>query len=118
MNGTDYITVIASGLGQMAVLGGAAGGGFSVVKWVLEFLSKRADKKAERLDADTRFVIDNLRTEFTRVSDRLGKAEDHILDLRKSLNECEAKHSKAEAEVSRLSVLVEGYAKARQDDRK
>lgn len=117
MNGIDIVTVVASSLGQLAVLGGAAGGGFGVVKWFVEFLTKRNDARSARLDADTRFVIDNLRNEFTRVSERLGKAEDHILQLREKLNECEAKHSIAEAQVSRLSVLLEQHT-ARQDDGK
>lgn len=114
MGGAEFVTVVASGLGQLAVLGGAAGGGFGVVKWFVEFVTKRSDARSARLDADTRFVIDNLRAEFTRVSDRLGKAEDHILELREKLNECEAKHVKAEMEVSRLLVILEN----RKDDGK
>lgn len=114
MQGTEYI---AAGLGQLVAMGAGAGGGFAAVKWFAEFVTKRQDARSARLDADTRFVIDNLRAEFTRVSDRLGKAEDHILDLREKLNQCEAKHGKAEAEVARLSILVEAQA-ARQDDLK
>lgn len=115
MQGTEYIAVIATNLGQLVAFGAGAGGGFSAVKWFIEFATKRQDARSARLDADTRFVIDNLRTEFTRVSDRLSKAEDHILDLREKLNQCEAKHGKAEAEVARLSVLVEMHT-AKQEE--
>jgi len=112
-----FVSALPATLANVAVLGGAAGGGFGVVKWFFEFATKRSDAKAAMLDADTRFVIDNLRQEFTRVTDRLGKAEDHILELRRSLNECEAKHGRAEAEVAHLTKIVEAYS-AKQDDGK
>jgi len=117
MSVSMFVSALPATLANVAVLGGAAGGGFSVVKWFLEFATKRSDARAAMLDADTRFVIDSLRSDFSRVSDRLGKAEDHILDLRRSLNECEAKHSIAEAQVARLSVLLENHSK-HQDDLK
>lgn len=115
MMNSGFLEAVTAGAANLAVLGGAAGGGFGVVKWFLEFATKRADAKAAMLDADTRFVIDNLRQEFTRVTDRLGKAEDHILELRRSLNECEAKHSIAESQVQRLSAMLEAHTRIQDD---
>jgi uncharacterized protein (DUF2342 family) len=106
-------SVISATLPQLAVAGASAGGAFGIVKWFAEFFSKRADARADRLDADTRFVIENLRAEFSRVSTRMAAAEDHITDLREKLILCESKHGQSEAQVAKLTALLEGYAQLR-----
>ena len=109
----NYITLIPNALQFALAAGGAAGGAFGVIKWFAEFVTKRLDNRAARLDADTRFVIDNLRQDFDRVSTRLDKAETHIVELRDKLIECQEKHGKSEAEVARLSAMLQGYGDAR-----
>lgn len=72
------------------------------------------DKRADRLDADTRFVIESLRAELARVSERLGQAEVRIEDLGNQLDECKHKHAESEARVMQLEAMQQGYGDARQ----
>lgn len=86
--------------------GAAAGGGFGIIKWIFEYIGGRMDKRADRLDADTRFVIDQLRAELGRVSQRLDRVETELAD-------CQHKHAEAEAKVMRLEARQQGYSEAR-----
>lgn len=86
--------------------GAAAGGGFGIIKWIFEYIGGRMDKRADRLDADTRFVIDQLRAELARVSTRLDRVETELAD-------CQTKHAQAEAKVMQLEARQQGYSEAR-----
>lgn len=112
----EIIQVLPATVTQFAVAGGAAGGVFGIVKWFFEFVSKRADLRADRLDADTRFVIENLRAEFSRVTTRLTAAEDHITNLREKLIVCEEQHSHSKAEVAKLTALLEAYTQTKKEE--
>lgn len=117
---SDFITIIPNWLPGWLGAGFAAGGGFGVVKWVVEFIAGRIDKRAAALDADTRFVIENLRGELARMAlrqeqsdQRLATAEGEIQALRTELVECNGKHAAADAEVARLKAMMQGYGDAR-----
>ncbi|MFC0204741.1 hypothetical protein [Novosphingobium soli] len=109
----DFFTIIPNWLPGWLGAGFAAGGGFGVIKWAMEFFAGRLDKRQAVLDADTRFVIDQLRAELARVSSRLDHAEGEIQDLRGQLAECQAKHAEAEARAMRLEARQQGYSEAR-----
>ncbi|MYL98723.1 hypothetical protein GR702_13215 [Novosphingobium sp. FGD1] len=111
MNG--FLSMIPHTLPAWLGAGAAAGGGFGIIKWAFEYVGGRMDKRADRLDADTRFVIDQLRAELARVSGRLDRAEGEILDLREQLAECQHKHAEAEAKVMQLEARQQGYSEAR-----
>jgi chromosome segregation ATPase len=106
--------MIPNWLPGWAAAGAAAGTGFGAVKWLLEFFAKRSDAREDRLDADTRFIISNLREELERVAVRLSHAEKEIVGLRESLHDCQDKHSHSEAEVARLTAMMQGYGDARE----
>lgn len=104
---SDFITLIPNWLPGWLGAGAAAGGSFGVIKWVLEFVAGRIDKRTAALDADTRFVIDNLKSEVTRLSQRVDAVEEDLV-------ECTRKHAAAEARALHLEAILQGLGDARQ----
>ncbi|GGN49422.1 hypothetical protein GCM10011349_20020 [Novosphingobium indicum] len=118
---TSILSMIPSALPGWIGAGAAAGGGFGIIKWVFEYVGGRMDKRADRLDEDTRFVIDNLRAEVERLKDervedarRLDDAFARIDEMRRELDDCNRKHAEAEARVKHLEAMQQGYGDARQ----
>lgn len=103
---SGFLSMIPHTLPAWLGAGAAAGGGFASIKWVFEFVGGRMDKRADRLDADTRFVIDQLRAELGRTNQRLDRVETELAD-------CQHKHAEAEAKVMRLEARQQGYSEAR-----
>lgn len=94
-------------LGGVAALGGGAGGGFFAVKWFVEWLAGRLDKREARIDAGADKLIAGLERRLATLTDRLDKVEN-------LLAECKSMHAKSEAEVLRLTALVEAQGEIRQ----
>ena len=76
--------------------GGALGVGYAFAKWIIEYIGGRMDKRADRLDAGTQVLIDQLRSELDRMGERLETADsrldrafNEISDLRDELAECQ-----------------------------
>ncbi len=89
------------------LLGGfGAGGGFAIFKWGAEAIFGRLDKRAAALDAGTQRLMDGMEKRLDAVSRRLDVVE-------RELAECTLKHAKAEAEVMRLTAMMQGYGDAR-----
>ncbi|BEV00060.1 hypothetical protein [Novosphingobium olei] len=93
-------------LGGGAGLGAGLGGVFFALKWVFEFIGGRMDRRADRLDSDTRFIIENLREEVGRVAKRLSAAEIEIVDLKGQLAECQHEHAVARHERDHLKAVL------------
>ena len=93
-------------LRSVAFGAGGAGGGLLTVRWLAGFVGGRMDKRADRLDADTRFIIENLRTELTRLAERQERSEGEIADLREQLTECQRKHAESETKAARLEAML------------
>lgn len=93
---------------------GAGGGvGFFAIKWFVEWLGGRVDKKEaavergfERLDAGTQRLIEHLQSQMKSVLERLDKAET-------ALRDCQRKHAESEAEVARLKAIMQGSGEVR-----
>jgi len=94
-------------LGGVAALGGSAGGGFFIVKWFVEWIAGRLDKREARLDAGADKLIDALEKRIETLTSRLDAVEHMLAD-------CQRMHSKSEAEVLRLTALVEAQGEIRQ----
>lgn len=111
------VGVGAGGVFVWQVFRGLAG----AAKWLIEYFGGRMDKRADRLDEDTRFVIDNLREEVERLKNeriedarRLDDAFARINEMRRELDDCNRKHAEAEARVKSLEAMQQGYGDARQ----
>lgn len=93
--------------GSVAALGGGAGGGFFIVKWFVEMIAGRLDKREARLDAGADKLIGALEKRIETLTVRLDAVEHLLAD-------CQRMHSKSEAEVLRLTALVEAQGEIRQ----
>lgn len=94
-------------LGGVAALGGSAGGGFFIVKWFVEWIAGRLDKREARIDAGADKLIGALEKRIETLTARLDAVEHMLAD-------CQRMHSKSEAEVLRLTALVEAQGEIRQ----
>lgn len=94
-------------LGGLAALGGSAAGGFAIVKWFMEWIAGRLDKREARIDAGTDRLIKAMSEQVDKLTTRLETVEE-------SLAECKRLHAKSEAEVLRLTALVEAHGEIRQ----
>lgn len=83
------------------------GGGFWFIKWLIEFVGGRMERKAERLDRTTEALLTRLENEIGELRSRLEKAE-------ADLQECKEKHAESEAKVMQIEAIMQGYGDARQ----
>lgn len=97
----------AEQLGGVAALGGGAGGGFFMVKWFAEWVAGRQDKREARLDATSDKLIASLEARLETLTTRLDVVET-------MLAECQKQHAKSDAEVMRLSAIVDAQGEIRQ----
>ncbi len=110
---STLLTIVPGWLPGWLGAGAAAGSGFAMIKWLLEFTGMRIDKRAEALnaseaaiDASTVRLIAALEKRLDDVTRRMDQAE---ADLR----ECTKKHAASEAEVMALRAMMQGYGVAR-----
>ena len=81
--------------------------GLAFLKWMIDFIAKRTDRREDRVDAGTRALFDDHRAEIDRL-----KAE--CVELRAGLADCLRKHAEAEARELGLKAEMQGYGNARQ----
>ena len=93
--------------GGLAALGGGAAGGFAAVKWLFEWLAGQRDKRQDRLEARADKLIESLEKRIETLTERIDTVEHLLAD-------CQRLHSKAEADVLRLTALVEAQGEIRQ----
>lgn len=93
--------------GSVAALGGGAGGGFFIVKWAVEWIAGQRDKRQDRLEARADKLIESLEKRIETLTERIDTVEHLLAD-------CQRLHSKAEADVLRLTALVEAQGEIRQ----
>lgn len=104
-------------IAKWAATGATTGGGFAAlfygVRWLIEYFAGRMDKKADRLDADIRFVIDQLRAELKRVHEEHEEDRRRLDEAFRRLDKCQEQHAEAKAEVMQLRAMIQGYGNAR-----
>ena len=116
----DFFTVIPNWLPGWLGAGFAAGGGFGVIKWALEFFVGRLDKRAAALDGDTRFLFEGLKAQVTLLTERVISTEADLRHCNERHTESEAREldlqrrlGASEAEIARLKAMMQGYGDAR-----
>lgn len=87
--------------------GGGAGLGFYALKWFTEWIAGRNDKREARLDATSDKLISSLEVRIETLTKRLDTIEGLLAD-------CQKMHAKAEADVLRLTAIVEAQGEIRQ----
>lgn len=99
MNWLDFIPAWTAG-------GVGAGGGFFAIKWLVEYVGGRLDKREAALDAQTQELIDNLRIDLNTLRSRLD-------DVDAELRECRKQHTEASFEIARLTGLIQARGEMR-----
>lgn len=90
------------------LLGGAsAGGGFAAIRWFLEYMAGRYDKREALIEVGTEKLIRHLEEQVARLLLRLTAVEDDH-------ENCLKRHAELQEEVSRLRGLFQGQGDARQ----
>lgn len=85
---------------EQAGFGASLGAGFFVAKWFVEWLSRRLDKREERLDARGEKLLDSLVERVTNLEARNTQLESYLAD-------CQKKHAESEAERMKLNAILE-----------
>lgn len=102
----------AEDLGQIALqglsMGGGFGGAFFALRWFALFIADRKDKREEQLDADTRFVVEQLKDQVTSLMEKVRRMDEE-------LDECRRGHAERDAEIMQLRAMMQGYGDARQE---
>lgn len=105
--------LLQSGLGWVGI-GAGGGASFFTLKWFIDWLGGRVDKReatldagVQRLDLATQRLIENLQKRLDDVTDRMSIVEHELA-------ECRSQHSEARAEVMQLRAMVQGFGDARQ----
>lgn len=92
---------LAQGIGAFAAMGVGGGGGFFAVKWFVEWMSGRMDKREARIDGGTDKLIEALERRVEALTARLDQVETDLAD-------CKRKHAESDAEVLRLKAIIDG----------
>lgn len=90
-----------------ASFGAGAGAGFVMLKWFLDWLGGRMDKRADAYERATQRLMEGLERRVEGLTNRLERVESELA-------ECQRKHAISDAEVMRLKALLQGYGDARQ----
>lgn len=103
-----------SALPNWAALGGSAGVGFFMVKWFVEWLGGRVDKREAAADAGMEKLIKHLQDQIDRQAGEMNRLVDRVASVERDLAECREKHAEAQAEVMKLQAKIQGLGDARQ----
>lgn len=101
------LTATTFGLG----LGGGAG--FFFIKWLFEYLGGRMDKRADRIDAGTDKLIENLQEQVEALLAREKVREVRLAKVEDELAECKRRHAESDAQVMRLEAILQGRGEVR-----
>lgn len=93
-------------IGQAAGIGAGGGGGFYALKWLLDFKSRREDKREEMIDRGTEVLIKSLTDQIKALADRVSVLE-------RLLRECQSQHAITEMKLARLEGANVGLGEAR-----
>ncbi len=113
MTATMFESLLA-GLPAFFTIGAGGGAGFFGIKWFIEWLGGRVDKREESIerraagvDRAQAALNDRLEKRVCLLEKRLDRTEDELA-------ECSRKHAESEAEVARLRAQIMGMGDARQ----
>lgn len=81
--------------------------GFFVIKWFAEWIAGRNDKREARIDATSDKLIGSLEKRIETLTERLDTVE-------RLLSDCQKMHAKSEADVMRLTAIIEAQGEIRQ----
>lgn len=114
----DWLTA-----GAGAGVGLGAGGVLAVhlIKWLIEYVGGRVDKReaaiearTAHLDEATQALIDHLQQQITDQAERFGAVLTRLDHVEAELETCRSQHAEAEARAKRYEGLAQGMGDARE----
>lgn len=84
-----------------------------MVKWFVEWVSGRVDRKQDRVDEAVQQLITGLQEQVSAVAADNRQLREDMKVLEADLHECKRRHSESDAEVMRLKAMLQGYGDAR-----
>lgn len=101
------------GAGGVGVGAGIAAGLY-FIRWLIEFVGGRMDRREARLDKATQEIFTRLETEVKRLTERCGTLEERVQQTEDELAERKTQHEQCEARCIRLEAMLQGYGDAKQ----
>lgn len=105
----SLLSLAASGAG----IGGGATIAFLFIRWVVEYLGGRMEKRADRLDAGTATLIGQLQGQVAALLEREKHREQRLRNVEDELTECKRRHAESDAELMRLKAIQQGRGEMR-----
>lgn len=104
-----------AGDAAQAVVGGfSLGGGLYAVRWLILWLTGRADRAAVANDQQRAELDQSWKSYRLVLEARLEKQDQRIENLEREVEECHASKRNTEAQLARLQAYVDGEGQARQ----
>lgn len=110
MNETGLVNDVA----QVAAGGFSLGGGLYFARWVILWLTGRADKAAMANDEQRAALDQGWKSYRLTLEDRLEKQDARINKLEQEVEDCHASKRSTEAQLAKLQAYVDGEGQARQ----
>jgi len=115
---SDWLELLARWATAGATAGISLTGGIWFVRWLLEWLGGRMDKRADRIDRSTQQLLDRLEKEIADLRERhdieVTALRERVTSTETALAECQERHAESEAKVLRLEAIVQGFGDAKQ----
>ncbi len=106
----DAVQSFTGGLG----IGSGFAGAFFAIKWFMEYISGRMDRKEARLDRIQNELIKQLLEDVAGLKAENSSMRTDIDSLHKQLLACEKKHAQAEGEMARLRASIDSTGQVNQ----
>jgi len=105
---------LAGDVAQVAAGGFSLGTGLYIARWLLNWLTGRADRIATANDQQRAELDQSWKGYRLTLEARLEKSDERIDRLEREVEECHASKRDTEAQLARLQAYVEGEGQARQ----
>lgn len=105
---------LASDVAQVAAGGFSVGGGLYSVRWIILWLTGRADRAALANDEQRAALDQGWKSYRLTLEERLEKQDGRIEKLEQEVEDCHASKRHTEAQLARLQAYVDGEGQARQ----
>jgi len=106
---------VLSQLPAFVAMGGGAGGGFYGLKWFIQWVTGRLDKRQEALDGQQNALNAAWAQYRHDLENRLKGAEARIGDLEREVEECRTDKADWMAMAKRLEAILQGLGEGHQD---
>lgn len=105
---------LAGDVAQVAAGGFSLGGGLYMARWLILWLTGRADRAADVNDQQRAELDQSWKGYRLVLEARLEKSDERIDKLEREVEDCHSSKRETEAQLARLQAYVDGEGQARQ----